>query len=37
VSERWARFFGKIPSCGAQPYRLCDRRLRHTMDLSGSG
>jgi len=32
-----ARFFGKIPNCGPRRYRQCDPRLRHTMDLMGSG
>ena len=36
-SELWARFFGKIPSSGPRRYRRCDPRLRHTMDLMGSG
>ena len=36
-SELWARFFGKIPGFGPRRYRQCDPRLRHTMDLMGSG
>ncbi len=36
-SELSARFFGKIPSFGPRRYRPCDPRLRHTMDLMGSG
>jgi len=36
-SELWARFFGKILNSGPRRYRQCDPRLRHTMDLMGSG
>jgi SAM-dependent methyltransferase len=36
-SELWAKFFVKIPNYGPRRYRPCDLRLRHTMDLTGSG
>ncbi len=36
-SELWARVFGRIQSSGPRRYRQFDLRLRHTMDLMGSG
>jgi hypothetical protein len=36
-SEFWAKFSERIPNCGSRRCRRCDPRLRHTMDLMGSG
>jgi SAM-dependent methyltransferase len=36
-SERWARFFGNILTCGRQRCRRCAMRWRRMMDLTVSG